>query len=194
LLLEERLGTGQDQHGSLPMAVVPGRPPRTTGLAEAIRAVASQVAATLPTVSAPPGTERPADLPHQPAIDLLRRRAPRTISGRPLPAPDGPGGHVEAMTSALLDLDGAYLAVQGPPGTGKTYTGAHVIARLVERGWSVGVVAQSHAVVESMLTAVAAAGVPADRLGKKPADARKSAGGTGPQHPWTTLHPNRFSD
>jgi uncharacterized protein len=38
--------------------------------------------------------------------------------------------------------------------------GSHVIARLVERGWKVGVVGQSHAVVENLLkTAVTKAGV-----------------------------------
>ena len=52
------------------------------------------------------------------------------------------------------------MAVQGPPGTGKTHVGSHVIARLVARGWKVGVVGQSHAVVENLLkTAVTKAGV-----------------------------------
>ncbi|WP_354002801.1 AAA family ATPase [Microbacterium elymi] len=57
--------------------------------------------------------------------------------------------------------------MQGPPGTGKTYVGSHVIARLVrEHGWKVGVVAQSHAVIEHMLDRVVAAGVPAGQVGK----------------------------
>jgi len=58
--------------------------------------------------------------------------------------------------------------VQGLPGTGKTYAGSRVIARLVALGWRVGVVAQSHAVVENMLTAISEAGVDAEQLGKKP--------------------------
>ena len=57
--------------------------------------------------------------------------------------------------------------MQGPPGTGKTYTGGHVIAALAAQGWKVGVVAQSHAVVENMLRAVHDAGLPAERIGKK---------------------------
>ena len=59
-----------------------------------------------------------------------------------------------------MALDHSYVAVQGPPGTGKTHVGSHVIARLVARGWKVGVVGQSHAVVENLLkTAVTKAGV-----------------------------------
>ena len=70
-----------------------------------------------------------------------------------------------------LDLDRSYLAVQGPPGTGKTYVGSHVIARLVnERGYKVGVVAQSHAVIENMLDRVVAAGVAREQVAKAPKD------------------------
>jgi uncharacterized protein len=170
LVVEDGLPTGGVQHDALPMALVPSAPPRTASIREAIRVVAEDVAARLPS------------LPDQPALDLLRRIPPRTRSGRPLPAlGSAPDRYVEAITAALLDLDTSYLAVQGPPGTGKTYTGARVIARLVERGWRVGVVAQSHAVVENMLGALAGAGVPRERLGKKP--------GTDPDPdaPWTWL-------
>jgi uncharacterized protein len=81
---------------------------------------------------------------------------------------DEPDGTVGAITAALRDLDGSYLAVQGPPGTGKTYTGSHVIAALVADGWRVGVVAQSHAVVENLLAKVVEAGVDPAAVGKKP--------------------------
>ena len=91
---------------------------------------------------------------------------PRTRA-LPLPRPDDVTGTTEAIIDAVLDLDGSYLAVQGPPGTGKTYTGGHVIAALAAQGWKVGVVAQSHAVVENMLRAVHDAGLPAERIGKK---------------------------
>jgi superfamily I DNA and/or RNA helicase len=50
--------------------------------------------------------------------------------------------------------------VHGPPGTGKTYTAARVITRLVaEHGWRIGVVAQSHAVVENLLDCAIDAGI-----------------------------------
>src|SRR5665648_29999 len=145
VVVVERLGRGQDAHDAVPMALAPGRPPGTERIAAAIRGLAEDVAKGLP------------DLPDQPAIDLLRRRPPRTRGGALPVVGDGPLGYVEAITAATLDLDASYLAVQGPPGTGKTYTGARVIAALVERGWRIGVVAQSHAVVENMLREVAAA-------------------------------------
>lgn len=78
------------------------------------------------------------------------------------------GGYAGAIASALRTLDSSYLAVHGPPGTGKTFTAARVIADLVTQDrWLVGVVAQSHAVVEHLLDQVVAAGVPADRVAKK---------------------------
>ena len=59
------------------------------------------------------------------------------------------------------DLEHSALAVQGPPGTGKTYVGAHVITALVrDHGWKIGVVAQSHTVVENVLRAGRAGGRP----------------------------------
>ena len=70
-----------------------------------------------------------------------------------------------AGLGALLAVDSSYVAVQGPPGTGKTYSGSRVIKRLVEdHGWRVGVVAQSHAVVENMLSGVIKAGLDPDNL------------------------------
>ncbi|WP_258724367.1 TM0106 family RecB-like putative nuclease [Cellulomonas sp. NS3] len=173
VLVEDALPSDADEHDALPMALGPCAPPRTASITAAVRALAEAVAAHLPGV------------PRGPALDLLRRVPPRTRSGAPLPgvrrAPDGTPDYVEAITAALLDLDDSCLAVQGPPGTGKTYTGARVVAALVARGWRVGVVAQSHAVVENLLRAVVAAGVDPDRIGKKPSEA------TDPAAPWRHL-------
>jgi uncharacterized protein len=72
-----------------------------------------------------------------------------------------------------LDLDSSYLAVHGPPGTGKTHTAARVIHHLVtQRGWRVGVVAQSHATVENVLDCVIDAGLDPQRIAKKRNDHR----------------------
>jgi hypothetical protein len=173
LVVEDTLAMAGTRHDCLPMALGPSSPPKTAGIARVIRTLAERVAAGLPA------------LPDQPALDLLRRVPPRTHGGNPLPAVvEGPRGYIDAITAAVLGLDGSYLAVQGPPGTGKTYTGARVIAGLVERGWHVGVVAQSHAVVENMLTAIAGAGVPAAQLGKKP------NGAPDPAAPWCRLAPD----
>lgn len=173
LVVEETLAMAGTRHDCLPMALGPSSPPKTAGIARVIRTLAERVAAGLPA------------LPDQPALDLLRRVPPRTRGDSPLPAViEGPRGYIDAIMAAVLDLDGSYLAVQGPPGTGKTYTGARVIAGLVARGWHVGVVAQSHAVVENMLTAIAGAGVPAAQLGKKP------NGTPDPPAPWCRLAPD----
>ena len=69
-------------------------------------------------------------------------------------------------------MDSSYVAVQGPPGTGKTYVGARVIKKLVEdHHWRVGVVAQSHAVVENLLNEIVDAGLSSHFVGKsKPSD------------------------
>lgn len=137
---------------ALPLAVTPAAPPQAGNQQKSIDAWAETLLAA--------GDAFPAD----PATDILRRRPPRTRSGV-LPAPQG--DDVDAIVAAVRDLDRSYLAVQGPPGTGKTYVGSHVIAQLVQRhGFKVGVVAQSHAVVENMLDRIVGAGVPASLVGK----------------------------
>ena len=141
----------------LPVALTPASPPPAANQQVAIDAWADAVIAAAP------------QLPEEPATDILCRRPPRTRSGA---LTVSEGDDADAIVRSLLDLDRSYLAVQGPPGTGKTYIGSHVIARLVaEHGFTVGVVAQSHAVVENMLDRVIAAGVPAAQVGKAPKDA-----------------------
>ena len=98
------------------------------------------------------------------SADLLFRRAPRLKKGAsnaknaenlPLEvdfsASDLPT--VDAVHAAVRALDHSYVAVQGPPGAGKTFLASHVIARLVAEGAKVGVVAQSHAVIENLMLA-----------------------------------------
>lgn len=101
------------------------------------------------------------------SADLLFRRAPRLKKGAsnakntenlPLEvdfsASDLPT--VDAVHAAVRALDHSYVAVQGPPGAGKTFLASHVIARLVAEGAKVGVVAQSHAVIENLMSACCA--------------------------------------
>ena len=101
------------------------------------------------------------------SADLLFRRVPRLkqsasnaknaenlprevdFSGSNLPT-------VDAVHAAVRALDHSYVAVQGPPGAGKTFLASHVIARLVAEGAKVGVVAQSHAVIENLMLACCA--------------------------------------
>ncbi|GEK22921.1 TM0106 family RecB-like putative nuclease [Cellulomonas xylanilytica] len=154
LRIVERLPRNAVPEPCLPMALAPSAPPPTSTIVAAVRALVEGLGA---------------DLPPLPAVDLLRRVPPRTRA-LPLPRPDDVTGTTEAIIDAVLDLDGSYLAVQGPPGTGKTYTGGHVVAALAAQGWKVGVVAQSHAVVENMLRAVNDAGLAAEHIGKKAQD------------------------
>lgn len=101
------------------------------------------------------------------STDLLFRRAPRlkrsasnAKNAENLPrevdfsASDLPT--VDAVHAAVRALDHSYVAVQGPPGAGKTFLASHVIARLVAEGAKVGVVAQSHAVIENLMVACCA--------------------------------------
>ncbi|TLM80711.1 TM0106 family RecB-like putative nuclease [Pseudarthrobacter sp. NamE2] len=144
----------------LPMALTEDQPLVTTSIEAAIADIARAVGASVPS------------LPAQPGLDILRKQPPRF---RNLPAPvevrhrnDGSADYATAITGSLRDLDRSYLAVQGPPGTGKTYVGAHVIRQLVAEGWKVGVVGQSHNVVENLLCcAIAAGGVDPDVVAKK---------------------------
>ena len=155
---------GVSPHDVLPMALTVGQVLPTPQQEASIRALATAVQAQNPC-----GPQAPLVLPDHPAIDLLRRRPPRTVSGAPLPVVGhGPERYVDAVTDAVRDLDGSYLGVQGPPGTGKTHLASKVVGRLVAEGWRVGVVAQSHDVVENVLAGVITkGGVPADRVGKK---------------------------
>ena len=101
------------------------------------------------------------------SADLLFRRAPRlkrstsnTKNAENLPLevdfPSSALPTVDAVHAAVRALDHSYVAVQGPPGAGKTFLASHVIARLVAEGAKVGVVAQSHAVIENLMSACCA--------------------------------------
>ena len=101
------------------------------------------------------------------SADLLFRRPPRlkqsasnAQNAENLPREvDFPGSDlptVDAVHAAVRALDHSYVAVQGPPGAGKTFLASHVIARLVAEGAKVGVVAQSHAVIETLMLACCA--------------------------------------
>ena len=157
VIVVERVPQDGNTFHQLPFALTPGPPIPTTALRESIQSTAADVAAGLPR------------LPRTALLDILLRRPPRTRSGAALPRT----GEViediaQAIAKAVLDLDSSYVAVHGPPGTGKTYTGAQVIARLVaEHGWRIGVVAQSHAVVENLLDCAIDAAVDPLRVAKK---------------------------
>ncbi len=161
VVTEVAVGEGNATHAQQPFALTPPPPLGTQGLRAALDTVANEVRAGLPL------------LPAAAHIDILTRRPPRTLSGNALPRT---GDDITDLTAAVLDLDRSYLAVHGPPGCGKTHTAAAVIAALVNHhGWRVGIVAQSHSVVENLLDKVVAAGVNPLRVGKKVKKSRPRA-------------------
>jgi predicted RecB family nuclease len=141
-------------YAGLPVALTPDRPISTKNIEAAIEHVARKAATA--------GT-----LPDGALYDLLRLRHPRTSSGLP-----HTGQVVEDIVSALVGMEDSYLAIQGPPGTGKTFTASRVIKTLVERRhWRIGVVAQSHAVIENLLDGIVKAGLAPSLIGKTDAEA-----------------------
>ncbi|HEX9609647.1 MAG TPA: AAA domain-containing protein, partial [Candidatus Limnocylindria bacterium] len=100
--------------------------------------------------------------PWRAARDLLLRRPPRC--GQEDGAPLRTLGETDLEAAARLAsrLREGALAIQGPPGSGKTYTGAHMIVRLLAEGRRVGISATSHKVITNFLTEVGKAADEAD--------------------------------
>lgn len=92
------------------------------------------------------------------ARELLLRMPPSC--GQPPGAPLLPAGSdtVSGLSDLALRLRGGVLAVQGPPGSGKTHRAAHMIAALVRAGKRVGVTANSHKVITSLIEKALAVG------------------------------------
>ena len=145
MVVAERIRVNDEEHAAFPLGLTPGAPVTTKQLEASLMRVAVEAEDSFPNVAAT-GT-----------LDLIERRPPRLKTRESLPQ-ETDFSHaelptVEAVLAAVRDLDRSYVAVQGPPGSGKTFLGSQVIARLVAEGAKVGVVAQSHAVVENMLAA-----------------------------------------
>ena len=149
-IVEETLGKGLDEYDYIPEALTPGPPPKTEKIAGAIKEWGQTLLDAYP------------NFPQNSALDILRRKPPFS-------APVAAIGEDSAsqITKSILDLNGSYLAVQGPPGAGKSFNGGKIIADLVlNHGWKVGVIGQSHATIENLLRSVFKAGVPSEKIGK----------------------------
>lgn len=144
VILEEKEKKGNGTWEATPMAILPGSPIRTTSIEKVIREElgGSTLHRKLNSIEL---------FPQFAWCDVLLRRTPRQLQGEL----SSTGDPVSDITASLLDSDNSYIAVQGPPGTGKTYVGAHVIVNLIKQGWKIGVVAQSHAVIEHLMNNVA---------------------------------------
>ena len=194
LVVEERIRVKDEPHKALPVALAPAATVPTVALEQSLQDFARSVDASLPDVlpaSEAVGVEGSPGEAIEPAaggvsaaaLDILYRRTPRLVTGGSLPTEADFSGEdlpmVRAVHAAVCALDSSYVAVQGPPGSGKTFLGSHVIASLVAAGWRVGVVAQSHAVVENMLAAVVERGLfPAERVAKLAGTSQR------PDFPW----------
>ena len=194
LVVEERIRVKDEPHEVLPVALAPAATVPTVALEQSLQDFARSVDASLPDVlpaseavgvEGSPGEaiEPAAGSVSAAALDILYRRPPRLVTGGSLPTEADFSGEdlpmVRAVHAAVCALDSSYVAVQGPPGSGKTFLGSHVIASLVAAGWRVGVVAQSHAVVENMLAAVVERGLfPAERVAKLAGTSQR------PDFPW----------
>ena len=94
--------------------------------------------------------------PAEVARQFLAGRAPRVNGvhlGDPLRLSDE--STVDAAVRLALGLERSFLPIQGPPGSGKTFTAAKVITALVAEGRTVGITANSHAVITNLLKEVA---------------------------------------
>jgi uncharacterized protein len=192
VLVVEGLRGGRDPYDDVPVALTPGAPPRAGTQASAIEHWGNAI---VDAVTASGGSVETAAWPADPVVDILRRRPPRTRTGRALRHTldeDGVPLTVDDVVASVLDLDRSYVAVQGPPGTGKTYVATHVIAELVARHrWAIGVVAQSHAAVEHLLAGLVRNGVE-PVLVAKALSASAGAAGDG-ERPFTVLPKNGHS-
>jgi uncharacterized protein len=116
-----------------PVALVGGSPIGTAVLREALVDIARAVLAD--------------DGQFRAVRDLLRREAPRLLSGELAES-------LDTLIAATLGLDHSNLPVQGPPGTGKTYNGARMITAALADNKRVAVTAQSHAAIQNILREV----------------------------------------
>jgi predicted RecB family nuclease len=124
-----------------PAALVPGKPIEAKDQAESLISLGRAL------VGGPKSVSRA-------TLQLLHRAAPA------LGQPEGeallrPGEAIEAALSRIArHSEGVVLAVQGPPGSGKTHQAALLILDLIREGKRVGVTANSHAVISSLLKKV----------------------------------------
>jgi predicted RecB family nuclease len=82
---------------------------------------------------------------------LLLRSAPACGQAPGAPLLGAAEDTVEGVVRLALALDRSVLAVQGPPGSGKTHRAAAAIVALIGAGKRVGVTANSHHVIKSLL-------------------------------------------
>jgi uncharacterized protein len=136
-----RWGAVQEESGGVPGALARDRYFRPGAKASVLKDVARQVLA-------PDEHGRPSRL----TMALLANEAPRFSAGK------GPRDglfrdDLDSVYEWVDGLDESFVAFQGPPGAGKTYSGSHIIHRLITSGKRVGVVAMSHPAIDNLMLA-----------------------------------------
>lgn len=139
-LVRLKLGT---KHGPLPerLSIIPSGPIGTGVLKEALYRFADSIIS---------GSARYF------ALEAFLQRESPNIEGLPSGAAivTDSGDLIEQAIEAVRRLGKSHLFIQGPPGAGKTYTGAHIIASLLDQGFHVGVSSNSHKAINNLLGAV----------------------------------------
>lgn len=175
VLIEERIDAGAAPYQQAPAAVIQAKQISTASLNDSLSAWASGLQHQLLRYQ-PEETSELCAL-RDAGWQLLLRNPPRLSAGAQLLQADSEvvqqyaADHalepkIAAIARAAALLDYSVLPVQGPPGAGKSYVSARVIKHLVAQGKRIGVVSQSHAVVEHLLSQVVRAGVPPQQVFK----------------------------
>lgn len=184
VIIKELVGEDGERWREWPIALTPGPPPAPGTQVPAIEEWGKKL------LKADPNNGNLRD----PVADIIARRPPTLRNGAQLKQVSA-DETITAVTETVLQLERSALAVQGPPGTGKTYLAARVIKSLVEQhGWRVGVVAQSHRVVENVLDGIVDAGLDPTLVAK--ALQRGSVakpGGSGAQQKFTAIDSKSYS-
>ena len=169
-VVEELAPSSGEVHDLIPVAVVPGLPPHAKSIETAIEIWSQRVLESYP------------KLFDDPALDMLRKKSPFATELSPVNSKNA----ASDIAKTLLEIETGTLAVQGPPGSGKSFNGGKVIADLVmNHGWKIGVVAQSHATVLNLLKSVAKAGLSKELIGKGVDKAELPALTENPPEFWT---------
>lgn len=155
---------------ALPVAIIESSPLNQDALIAGVVEAANLVKDSLP------------GFPQGPAFDILMRRQP---SDGKVNLHQTANMHSDIISS-LKELNNSYLAIQGPPGTGKTFVTARVIRDLVQNSnWRIGVVAQSHKVIDNLLLEIVEAGLNPNLIAKEPSGSSSNA-------PWQS--PSKIQD
>jgi predicted RecB family nuclease len=123
------------------LSIIPGDPFNTDILTEAIFRFADSVINK--------------DLKYK-AVQSFLQKEPPVLKGHKHgdPLVSGNDDTIRGSIDVISNLDSSYLFIQGPPGAGKTFTGSHIIAELLKRGFKIGVSSNSHKAINNLLQAV----------------------------------------